>query len=404
MNQNFIDILQKLVAEQGKETLLNAAKSKAFLSDYTRGEYKKESRVFLLALEGGVQKAIDTAENITVCKKQQIRLLHEEYSLDEKVAVDVVDTLALILRGDMGKTVIQAATGIADEADRKKQQKEQQSKWVSERLCRFCGGKLSIFGHKCKSCGKDNKVPDGFVRINGGTFIMGSPYNEVGREDIESPQHQVTVNSFFMGKYQVTQSEYKAVMGTNPSHFKGDNLPVEKVSWFEAVEYCNRLSHREGLSPVYKVNGTNVTWNQDTDGYRLPTEAEWEYACRAGTITPFSTGYNITTSQANFDGNFPYNNNAKGKYRKETTVVGSFEPNPWGLYDMHGNVWEWCWDWKSTYLNGAQADPIGAVSGDYRVIRGGGWLYDGRYLRSAYRGDYFPSYRSYYVGFRLMRP
>jgi formylglycine-generating enzyme required for sulfatase activity len=242
-------------------------------------------------------------------------------------------------------------------------------------------------------------VPAGFVRIEGGTFTMGSPSNEPQRNS-EEVQHQVTVSAFYMGKYQVTQAEYQSVMGTNPSNFKGSNLPVETVSWYDAVEYCNRLSQREGLIPAYTIdksrsdpNNTSniddikwlVTLNQNANGYRLPTEAEWEYACRAGTTTPFSTGNNITTSQANYYGDYPYNNNATGIYRKKTTAVGSFAPNPWGLYDMHGNVWEWCWDWAGNYSSEAQDDPRGPVSGGDRVVRGGSWSHAGQALRSAAR-------------------
>jgi formylglycine-generating enzyme required for sulfatase activity len=245
--------------------------------------------------------------------------------------------------------------------------------------------------------------PRNLEYISGGTFTMGSPANDPERYDNEGPQHKVTVSSFYMGKYQVTQSEYKAVIRTNPSHFRGDNLPVENVSWFDAVEYCNHLSQREGLSPAYMVNGGNVMWNRNTNGYRLPTEAEWEYACRAGTTTPFSAGNNITTSQANYDGRNPYNNNKKGKYRKRTTTVGSFEPNPWGLYDMHGNVLEWCLDGYGTYSSNAQTNS-GAVSGAYRVIRGGSWYSYGQYLRSVYRDFSSPSHGSGSIGFRLVRP
>jgi formylglycine-generating enzyme required for sulfatase activity len=254
-----------------------------------------------------------------------------------------------------------------------------------------------------------SKVPDTFVRINGGTFTMGSPANEPEREDNEGPQHQVTVSAFYMGKYEVTQKEYQEVMGTNPSYFKGPNLPVEQVSWFDAVEYCNKRSQKEGLTPAYTISGAGnnraVTWNRNANGYRLPTEAEWEYACRAGTTTPFSTGNNITTDQANYNGNYPYNNNAKGAYRKKTTPVGSFAPNPWGLYDMHGNVWEWCWDWYGDYSSGAQTDPDGAASGSYRVERGGSWISDASFARSVYRGYNVPYYRiSSGFGFRLVRP
>jgi formylglycine-generating enzyme required for sulfatase activity len=229
------------------------------------------------------------------------------------------------------------------------------------------------------------------VLINGGTFTMGSPANEPERESNEI-QHQVTVSSFYMGKYEVTQAEYRAVMGTNPSEFKGDNLPVENVTWYEAVEYCNRLSRQEGRTPAYTINGENVTWNFNANGYRLPTEAEWEYACRAGTTTPFNTGNNITTSQANYDGTY------SGK-----TAVGSFAPNPWGLYDMHGNVWEWCWDYWYDYSSVAQTNPRGASSGTGGVLRGGSWYNSAQLVRSAFRNYSDPAYRNFGIGFRLAR-
>jgi len=261
--------------------------------------------------------------------------------------------------------------------------------------------------------------PSNMVRIEGGAFTMGSPANEVSR-DSDEVQHRVTVSTFYMSKYQVTQAEYQVVMRTNPSYFKGANLPVENVSWYDAVEYCNALSQREGLTPAYTIDKSrsdpnnkneydNLKWlvtrNPNANGYRLPTEAEWEYACRAGTTTPFSTGNNITTSQANYDGNYPYNNNAKGTYREKTTPVGSFAANRWGLYDMHGNVWEWCWDWYGEYKNEAQTNPTGAVSGASRVIRGGGWNSNaGGSVRSASRSDGYPSGRYANIGFRLVRP
>jgi formylglycine-generating enzyme required for sulfatase activity len=245
-------------------------------------------------------------------------------------------------------------------------------------------------------------VPANFVYIQGGTFTMGSPSNESGR-DSDEVQHQVTLSAFYMGKYQVTQAEYEALMGTNPSSFKGSNLPVESVNWYDAVEFCNRLSQGEGLTPAYSGSGSSITCNWNANGYRLPTEAEWEYACRAGTTTPFSTGNNITTSQANYNGNYPYNNNAAGIYRETTTPVGSFASNPCGLYDMHGNVWEWCWDWYGIYSTGTQTNPRGPVSGVIRVIRGGSWLNVGQILRSAFRSDNYPSYGRDLIGFRLVR-
>lgn len=247
------------------------------------------------------------------------------------------------------------------------------------------------------------------VQITGGTFNMGSPANEANRNNDET-RHQVTVTSFYMGKYIVTQAEYEAIMGTNPSRFKqeGVKLPVENVSWFDAIEFCNRLSESEGLTPVYTITGTgnerSVTWDRNGNGYRLPTEAEWEYACRAGTTTTFNTGDNITTSRANYDGKSPYNNNPAGLYMRRTTPVGNYGANAWGLYDMHGNIWEWCWDWYGNYVTTAQTDPIGPASGTYRVLRGGSWFDGGRNLRSAVRFNYYPGNRNYFFSFRVVRP
>ena len=246
------------------------------------------------------------------------------------------------------------------------------------------------------------QVPDDFVLINGGTFIMGSPANESGRSSSEY-QRQVTVSSFYMAKYEVTQAEYQELMNVNPGFFKGPLLPVEQVTWFDAVEYCNRRSEKEGLLPVYTVNGQKVSWDMEANGYRLPTEAEWEYACRSGTSTPFFTGNNISTSEANYDGNRPYNNSPRGVYREKTTPVGSFVPNSFGIFDMHGNVGEWCWDWNAEYERGEQTDPHGAASGVYRVFRGGSWNNSADFLRSARRSGYSPSGSGYYLGFRLVR-
>jgi len=243
------------------------------------------------------------------------------------------------------------------------------------------------------------------VRINGGTFTIGSPANEVDRSDDEI-QRQVTVSAFWMGKYEVTQKEYTEIMGVNPSKFKGDNLPVENVTWFDAVEYCNKRSQKEGLTPVYTITTarvTRVTANWNANGYRLPTEAEWEYACRAGTATPFNTGNNITTNQANYHGDYPYNNNAYGEYRGKTTPVGTFPANAWGLHDMHGNVWEWCWNWYGAYRSGARTNPKGPVVGCLRVRRGGSWYAYGGNLRSSVRDYDSPVDRSSKLGFRLVR-
>ena len=245
-----------------------------------------------------------------------------------------------------------------------------------------------------------------FVLIQGGTFEMGSPNTENRREKDEV-RHRVTVSSFYMGTREVTQKAYRAYMNDNPSQFKGDDLPVENVSWHDAVAYCNARSIAENLTPAYEIRGSGnektVTWRREANGYRLPTEAEWEYACRAGTTTPFSTGENVTVEQANYYGTYPYDGYPSGHYRNRTVPAGSFAPNPWGLYDMHGNVWEWCWDWYGAYDDNIAENPSGAALGTYRVNRGGGWNDFGRHLRSAYRAAYPPDNKTFNLGFRLVR-
>ncbi|MDR2340244.1 MAG: SUMF1/EgtB/PvdO family nonheme iron enzyme [Deltaproteobacteria bacterium] len=252
-----------------------------------------------------------------------------------------------------------------------------------------------------------------FVLIKGGTFRMGSPENEQWREKDET-QHQVTVSDFLIGKHEVTQRMYREIMGNNPSNFSGDDLPVENVSWFDAIQFCNAKSIKEGLTPAYEINGDTVNWNRNANGYRLPTEAEWEYACRADTITPFNTENSISTKQANYYGTYPYMiethyfsqeklETPPSEYRQQTVPIGSFAPNKWGLFDMHGNVGEWCWDWYGNFTEANQNDPAGASAGTYRITRGGSWNDFGKHLRSAYRSATPPSNRMFNVGFRLAR-
>ena len=252
---------------------------------------------------------------------------------------------------------------------------------------------------------KNQNIPEKFVLIPAGTFVMG-PTTMAGL--LPEAEPEVTVSSFFMSTHPVTQKDYQEVTGTNPSDFKVDNYPVENVSWFDAIEYCNRRSRMEGLVPAYTITGSgnnrSVTWNRNANGYRLPTEAEWEYACRAGTVTPFNTGNNINTSQANYNGNYPYGDNVGGMYRELTTPVGSFPANLWYLHDMHGNVWEWCWDWYAPYYSGARTDPAGPVSGSRRALRGGSWDSTGAGLRSAFRDGTAPNRVSDSIGFRIVHP
>jgi uncharacterized repeat protein (TIGR02543 family) len=246
------------------------------------------------------------------------------------------------------------------------------------------------------------------VRIPAGTFTMGSPESEPGRSNTagRETQHTVTLTKdFYMGKYEVTQAQYEAVTGSKPSSYttavppetSTANRPVENVSWYDAVEFCNKLSEKEGLTPVYTITDAMVIPNWGANGYRLPTEAQWEYACRAGTATAYNTGDTIS------DDTGWYTSNSEGR----THSVGEKPANAYGLYDMHGNVWEWCWDWYGTYESGAQTDPTGpnnSNAGYYRVQRGGSCSSSGQSLRSASRDYNSPDYRTYTLGFRVVRP
>ena len=306
------------------------------------------------------------------------------------------------------------------------------------------------------------------VKIPGGTFIMGSNEDEPNRYTTfyftngvvssctsDETQHSVKLSSFYMSKYQVTQEQFKKVTGYNPSGFEGDNRPVDNVTWYDAVLYCNQLSENEGLRKVYTLTkaswdgrhltSATVTADWSKNGYRLPTEAEWEYACRGdypnkATETktkPFGIGdgTKMIQSMANFRTEYPYDlskctkckkdnpedyldcgatagykDSSATKYHK-TADVGTYEANNYGLYDMHGNVLEWCWDWYGDYPVNAQTNPKGPdmpMPGKTyvrigRITRGGGWYEMGSALRSAKRECYEPSYRSDAVGFRIVR-
>jgi formylglycine-generating enzyme required for sulfatase activity len=234
------------------------------------------------------------------------------------------------------------------------------------------------------------------VGIEAGSFLMGSPEEELEQFDHEGPQHQVYVPAFLMGRYPVTQAQWKAVaamekverdLEPDPAEFKGVNNPIEGVSWYEAVEFCARLSKATGKD------------------YRLPTEAQWEYACRAGTQTPFYFGPTLTADLANYDGSATYGQGPRGESLKTTTPVGNYSPNAWGLYDMHGNVWEWCLDhWHSNY-NGAPTDGSAWLSDEQsssRLLRGGSWSYNPGACRSASRDNFYPVARYSNTGFRVV--
>ena len=248
-------------------------------------------------------------------------------------------------------------------------------------------------------------LPLRMMQIPAGTFLMGSPEDELERQEREGPQNEVTLSRFFMGKYPITQAQWRAVaalpqvereLKADPSHFKGDLHPVESVSWYDAVEFCDRL--------------TILTDRQ----YRLPTEAEWEYACRAGTTTPFHFGKTITTELANYRGtdnesmkwSGSYGDGPKGEYRKETTPVNQFEgANAFGLCDMHGNVWEWCQDYWHDSYEGVPTDGSAWIEGgnsERRILRGGSWDLNPWSCRSACRHDFEPGIDVNNIGFRVV--
>ncbi|WP_219904772.1 SUMF1/EgtB/PvdO family nonheme iron enzyme [Stenomitos frigidus] len=249
-----------------------------------------------------------------------------------------------------------------------------------------------------------NGVTLDMVAVPGDEFLMGTSASQreatlqeylktISKENAETltslelPQHKVVVPAFRMGKYPVTQAQYEAIVGTNPSNFKGAKRPVEQVSWDDAIAFCTQLSQKTGKT------------------YRLPSEAEWEYACRAGTTTPFYFGETMTPDLANYDGTNTYGEGPKGTNRKQTTDVGSFPANAFGLYDMHGNVWEWCADpWHGNY-NGAPTDGSAWTTNgnsERRLIRGGSWFGSPVYCRAAARSSLAPAVRNFAVGFRVV--
>jgi formylglycine-generating enzyme required for sulfatase activity len=219
-----------------------------------------------------------------------------------------------------------------------------------------------------------------------GEFMMGSPQSEPERFDGEQQHEVILTRGFWLADTACTQALWQAVMSNNPSDFKGEDHPVDSVNWDDVQTFLG------------KING-------DIPGLELhlPTEAQWEYACRAGTTTPFHFGDNITTDQVNFNGNYPYNKGAKGEYRRQTVPAKSFACNDWGLHEMHGNVWEWCADWYGKYPQSTVVDPSGPEKGDSRVLRGGSWIGYAGYVRSAYRPHFEPADRGRGDGFRVAR-
>jgi formylglycine-generating enzyme required for sulfatase activity len=256
-------------------------------------------------------------------------------------------------------------------------------------------------------------LPEGWAPINNslgmylalipaGEFLMGAPDSDKDARDDEKPQHRVQISQpFFLGICPVTQAAYRAVTGTDPSYFRGpDDLPVEQVSWDAAIAFCNTLSEREGMDPYYPTGAGSEPQSSSSsgrEGYRLPTEVEWEYAARAGSTTRYGFGNRAAKlgEYAWFDGNS----------QRETHPVCQKQPNAFGLFDMQGNVWEWCWDGYDAayYTHSPAVDPAGPSEASHRVCRGGSWLYSPQLLRLTTRAWHTPGFRDYNIGFRLAR-
>ncbi len=234
------------------------------------------------------------------------------------------------------------------------------------------------------------------IELPGGTFRMGSPENDAQAYPDEKPQHPVTVSAFAIARDPVTRKLYREIVGRGPEAWQGDDrLPANALSWFDAVEFCNTLSRREGLRACYRIDGQQVTWDRTANGYRLPTEAEWEYAARAGTTTRWFFGDDDT----DLDRYAWFSDNSGDQVHR----VGEKEPNPWGLRDIIGNTYEWCWDWQGDYSVTPAIDPSGPPGGSLRVLRGGAFWPAPRLLRSAGRGGGGPEVRDAVLGFRCVR-
>jgi formylglycine-generating enzyme required for sulfatase activity len=299
--------------------------------------------------------------------------------------------------------------------------------WI---ICGILAASGSQGGSAASSAGAKSAPAYPMVLVQGGTFRMGSPDTEPGRNPASETRREVTITKgFYIGKYPVTQDVYESVMGFNPSFFASNpaggeeqgKRPVEQVSWYDAIVFCNTLSALTGLSPVYEIKGSTdpsdwgtvptranaPAWDavglRSANGYRLPTDAEWEYACRAGTTTAFNCGTSAYAGMGDYAAIVDPLGWYAGNCANKTHEVGKKSANAWGLYDMHGNVYEWCGDWTGVYGAGPAADPAGPASGVYRMVRGGRWGSEARYLRSASWGIASPWSRISNLGFRLVR-
>lgn len=362
MSDEVRNILIELISRHGAELAREYKRLKGFLLDRCP-EARREVSVLILAAEVGIAKELYLDNGKTSPGLIQPRLterLYDDYGIDRKLASWVLESWAEALK--------KARASARPKED------------------------LSLINRTAEPVSKHtftiNGVSFNMVRIPAGEFMMGSPSDEPGRKDDET-QHLVRITqAFWLGETQVTQGLWMAVMGDNPSYFDdwGLNFPVEQVSWEDCQVFIQRLNR--------EIQG---------GGFRLPTEAEWEYACRAGTTTPFYTGQCLNTDEANYRGVLPMEGCQEGEDRCSPITVASFRPNAWGIYDIHGNVWEWCQDWYDDYPHGTATDPEGPSEGASRVLRGGSWSVSAELCRSALRIYVWPDFRYINLGLRLAR-
>ena len=357
---------------------------KAYLSNYEQGDMNNIVHTQVSGVD--LNHDLETGAFISVDEHRYLYCWievpdeYEPYGEFEKPDINVGDVLLGKREYNKGEHLV---TSIYTRRDKGYRTRVDGSCQTNNMLCRdFTLSNGKPIG---KPKNSNDKSID-MVYVEGGEFQMGS---NTGESD-EKPVHSVKVSSFYIGKYEITQKQWTGIMGSNPSYFKSDDRPVESISWYQAVEFCNKLSEKEGLTPVYTINERDITCNWKAIGYRLPTEAEWEFAARGGNK---SKGFNYSGSN-NIDEVAWYHTN-------KTQPVGTKKANELGIYDMSGNVWEWCWDWYGSYPSSAN-NPTGA-SGTKRVLRGGSWSYDARYCRGAFRRSYCPDNGGYNYGFRLVR-
>jgi formylglycine-generating enzyme len=364
MNEHPRQVLFQLVKQHGKTVAEDGRLCKSLLNDVLQNQHRKEMNVLVHAIEAKVVCDLLTLTStlpLQVLIGRLVQKLRDEKGTGEMEARWAVESWLLAFELVTDEEIAQTETVHG----RSKTKVPDGGQAISTSKTQRKPGEIIT-----------NSVGMKFAWIHAGTFLMGSPKNEANRSgDDDETRHKVTLTKgFFMGVHLVTQEQWQAVMGNNPSNFKGEkNLPVERVSWEDCQEFIKKLR------------------DIDKKAYRLPSEAEWEYACRAGTTTPYCFGATISTDQANYDGIHIYGNGKKGVDRQKTTPVGRFPANAWGLFDTHGNLWEWCQDWLGgDYPQNDVVDPQGPNEGQCRVLRGGSLIDDHRSCRSAFRYGSLP--------------